>query len=250
MTETLLEVRNLTKKYGDFYANTDVSMKVAKRSIHGVIGPNGAGKTTLFNALAGTVRPSEGEIIFENKRIEQLPQHERPRLGIGRSFQVTSLFPELSALENLRLAAQALEPMHGFIFWRPVIREDIDERHAESMIHRLGLEGVENTPVNALSHGQQRLMEVGMALMTRPLLLLLDEPTSGMGIDDVPQMIALLNNLREECTILLIEHNIRLVTEVCDQVTVLQAGEVIAEGTPDEVSENEKVKTAYLGEGL
>lgn len=250
MVEVLLDVRNLTKRYGDFYALSDVTMQVEKGTVHGVIGPNGAGKTTFFHCIAGTSPSTCGEIVFERKNIEGLPQHARPGLGIGRSFQVNSLFPDLSVIENLRLASQALEPIHGFVFWRPVVHEDIDQRRAESVLHRLGLDGEEQTMVRALSHGQQRLLEVGMALMAQPHLILLDEPTSGMGVDDVPKMIELIKGLRGECTILLIEHNISLVSEVCDAVTVLQAGAVIAQGTPDQISQDEHVKSAYLGEEL
>ncbi|NVJ90793.1 MAG: ABC transporter ATP-binding protein [Methylocystaceae bacterium] len=250
MSSSLLSVINLTKKYGDFYANTDVNLNVKEGSIHGVIGPNGAGKTTLFNSLAGSTKPSSGKIIFDGQNIEHLEQYDRPILGIGRSFQVTSLFPDLTALENLRLASQAQEPARGFVFWHGITRKGFGQRRALHMLHRLGLDKQAQTPIKALSHGQQRILEVGMALMSEPSLLLLDEPTSGMGVDDIPQMINLLKQLREECTILLIEHNIRLVTEVCDQVTVLQAGKVISEGTPLEVSQDEKVKTAYLGEGI
>lgn len=250
MDNPILSTIGLTKRYGDFYANTDVSISVKPASIHGVIGPNGAGKTTLFNCLAGTVSVSSGEILLGGKAIHKLGQHRRPSLGMGRSFQVTSLFQELTALENLRLAGQALLPAHGFVFWRAVTKRGSNIEYANYVLERLGLEKERNKLVIELSHGQQRLLEVGMAIMSKPRVLLLDEPTSGMGVDDVPQMIKLLKNLRDECTILVIEHNIRLVTEVCDKVSVLQAGKVIAEGTPQEISENQLVKTAYLGEDL
>ena len=250
MNNSILSTVRLTKRYGDFYANTDVSISVKSSSIHGIIGPNGAGKTTLFNCLAGTVSISSGEILLGGKAIHKLAQHRRPSLGMGRSFQVTSLFQELTVLENLRLAGQALSPTHGFVFWRTVSSRGSIIKYAKEVLERLGLEKEQGKLATELSHGQQRLLEVGMALMSKPRVLLLDEPTSGMGVDDVPQMIKLLQNLRKECTILVIEHNIRLVTEVCDKVSVLQAGKVIAEGTPQEVSENQLVKTAYLGEDL
>lgn len=250
MTNVILDVRDLSKKYGDFYALKNISMQVEKGRVHGVIGPNGAGKTTFFNCLAGTNMATSGTVMFEGRAIEKIPQHARPGIGMGRSFQVTSLFPELSVMENLRLAAQALHPSKSFVFWRAVPERDADIDYANHVLERLGFSGQQETLARALSHGQQRVLEVGMALMARPRLLLLDEPTSGMGIDDIPQMKSLLQALREECSILLIEHNIGLVTEVCDVVTVLQAGQVIAEGTPVEVSENESVKAAYLGEGL
>lgn len=250
MTQTILETRSLTKRYGDFLANTDVSISVQNGTIHGIIGPNGAGKTTLFNCLAGTVPTTTGTIILDGRDITKLAQHARPLAGLGRSFQVTSLFGNLTVFENLRLAAQAMTPSKGFVFWRAVENKGpiIDAVH--SVLERIGLSAEKDSGVSALSHGQQRLLEVGMALMANPRVLLLDEPTSGMGIDDIPEMVKLLNALRTECTIILIEHNVGLVSQVCDVVTVLQGGVVISEGTPKEVSADEKVKAAYLGDDL
>lgn len=250
MTTNILDVRNLDKQYGDFYALSDISMQVESGNVHGVIGPNGAGKTTFFNCLAGTNKATSGTILFEDQPIQDLHQFQRPAIGMGRSFQVTSLFADLSVMENLRLSSQALRRGKGFIFWRAVDHGDEDSSYARTILERVGLRGQDDTLAGALSHGQQRVLEVGMALMARPRLLLLDEPTSGMGIDDVPQMKELLLELRSECSILLIEHNIGLVSEVCDRVTVLQAGRVISEGSPEQVSQDEKVKLAYLGEGL
>ena len=246
----ILEVKDLVKRYGDFVATKDVSISVEPGSIHGVIGPNGAGKTTLFNCLAGTVETTSGQIILKGKDITKLPQHARPMAGLGRSFQVTSLFGDLSVFENLRLALQAMKPAKGFVFWKAVDSSADIEVQISKVLKRIGLEDESDTIVSALSHGQQRLLEVGMALMAQPSVLLLDEPTSGMGIDDIPQMIKLLNELKQECTILLIEHNVGLVTEVCDTVTVIQGGSVISAGTPQEISRDEKVKAAYLGEDL
>ena len=246
----ILEVKDLVKRYGDFVATKDVSISVEPGSIHGVIGPNGAGKTTLFNCLAGTVETTSGQIILKGKDITKLPQHARPMAGLGRSFQVTSLFGDLSVFENLRLALQAMKPAKGFVFWKAVDSSGDIEVQISKVLKRIGLEDESDTIVSALSHGQQRLLEVGMALMAQPSVLLLDEPTSGMGIDDIPQMIKLLNELKQECTILLIEHNVGLVTEVCDTVTVIQGGSVISAGTPQEISRDEKVKAAYLGEDL
>lgn len=250
MHSPLLEIKNLTKRYGDFYANTDISFNVDAGTIHGVIGPNGAGKTTLFNCLAGTVPASSGNIIFDGKDIGGMGQYERPRLGIGRSFQVTSLFSDLSVEENLRLAGQALDAKKGFIFWHAVHNSPDETAQIDHVLERITLTAEKELLASALSHGQQRLLEVGMALMAKPKILLLDEPTSGMGVDDVPAMTDLLGALRKECTILLIEHNVGLVTKVCDTVTVMHGGKVLTSGTPAEISENEEVKTAYLGEEI
>ncbi|MGH1541919.1 MAG: ABC transporter ATP-binding protein [Arenicella sp.] len=250
MSNSVLKAINTTKRYGDFYANTNVNLDVKQGTIHGIIGPNGAGKTTLFNYLAGVVSLTSGQVLLEGAEIHKMAQHRRPSLGMGRSFQVTSLFPDLSVWENLRLAGQALKQKDGFVFWRPVANQGGTVDHLKQVISRLDLHNEQQTMVRALSHGQQRILEVGMALMAKPRVLLLDEPTSGMGIDDIPVMIKLLKSLKEECTVLLIEHNIHLVGQVCDTVTVLQGGEVIAEGTPEEVSANELVKTAYLGEAI
>lgn len=250
MVEPILETRNLTKRYGDFQANKDVCIRTFPRTIHGILGPNGAGKTTLFNCLAGTIRLSSGSILLEGRDISRSPQHVRPSLGIGRSFQVTNLFPDLSIHENLRLAGQALSPLKGFMFWHAVNEGDASGRYADHVLDRIGLSGRRNVPASELSHGNQRLLEVGMALMAKPKILLLDEPTSGMGIDDVPKMIRLLKEVREDCTVILIEHNVGLVTEVCDEVTVMQAGQVISHGTPAEVSADDRVVAAYLGEEI
>ncbi|MFK8077161.1 MAG: ABC transporter ATP-binding protein [Granulosicoccus sp.] len=250
MSNPLLETHDLSMRYGEFWANTDINITINPDTIHGVIGPNGAGKTTLFNCLAGTLSPSSGKIVFDGKQIEHLAQYHRPRLGIGRSFQVTSLFPDLTVSENLRLARQALEPSKGFVFWRPVKKSASQIADIDHVLERISLTNEKTTAASALSHGQQRLLEVGMALMVKPKLLMLDEPTSGMGIDDVPAMTELLSTLRAECTILLIEHNVGLVSKVCDVVTVMHGGKVLVSGTPDEISENEEVKTAYLGEEI
>ncbi|WP_127115830.1 ABC transporter ATP-binding protein [Shimia sediminis] len=247
---TVLQTKLLTKRYGDFVANTDINLSVAKGTIHGVIGPNGAGKTTFFNCLAGTVPTTSGQVLLEGRDITTLAQHKRPLAGLSRSFQVTSLFSDLSVFENLRLAHQALSPGKGFVFWHAAHETGSTAEAVDMVLARTSLIGERDTLVSELSHGQQRVLEVGVALMSKPRVLLLDEPTSGMGIDDIPQMITLLSDLKKECTIVLIEHNVGLVTEVCDAVTVLQGGKVISEGTPHEVSNDEKVKIAYLGEDL
>lgn len=250
MSKILLKVSALAKRYGDFYANRNVHLEVKTGTVHGMIGPNGAGKTTLFNCLVGAVKASEGQIIFDGQDITNEPEHARPMCGIGRSFQITSLFPKLSVTENLRLAGQALNPTKGFVFWHPVVHGTEESLYAQEVIESLGLYELAEKEVQTLSHGQQRMLEIGMALMAKPKLLLLDEPTSGMGVDDIPLVIHLIKKLRKSCTILLIEHNVGLVSLVCDMVTVLQNGEVIAEGTPEEVAGDEKVQSAYLGEAL
>ncbi len=191
-----------------------------------------------------------GSINLDGKDITNLPHHARPLVGLGRSFQITSLFNDFTVIENLRLASQAITPSRGFVFWRAVENTGPPLDIIKHIAGQIGLLSEKNTLVSVLSHGQQRALEVGMALCSNPRVLLLDEPTSGMGISDIPQMIKLLKILKQECTIVLIEHNVALVTEVCDFVTVLQGGVIISEGTPAEISQDRKVKTAYLGEGI
>ncbi len=242
----LLETVDLTKDFGALRAVDKVSMRVQANSIHALIGPNGAGKTTLFNMIAGVIRPSGGKVLFKNKDITGRNVCERSRLGIGRSYQVTNHFPELSVRENIRLAVQSgagisrhfLRAAHKF---RPV------EEKTEQILNQLTLRETSSQKASAISHGHQRSLEIGIAMATDPILLLLDEPTAGLPPDEAFHMMHLIKRISKGLTVLLIEHNMKIVMEISDSITVLHQGEVISKGTPREVRESEEVIQAYLG---
>jgi len=244
----ILETRDLTMTYGAFRAVDRVNLKVRKGTIHTVIGPNGAGKTTLFHCLTGERKPTTGQILFEGADITQRPAHGRTRIGMTRSFQITSLFQTLSVRENLRLAAQGRDGLKALTFWRPTQSRREHLEIADEVLERLQLTGRAHTAAGDLSHGQQRVLEVGMALCGRPRLLLLDEPTSGMGIDDIPTMTRLIGELGKDHTVMLIEHNMSIVMSISDTITVMNRGQVLVEGPPETVRADERVRTAYLGE--
>lgn len=247
MTDPVLQARDVVKRYGRFTAVNGVSMNVLPHTVHSVIGPNGAGKTTLFHTLTGTVPITSGQILVEGADISALPGYKRVRKGLARSFQVTSLFPNLSVLENLRLAAQGVKPLQALHPWRRAesFRQACDT--AASLADRLNLARVRARTAGELSHGQQRRLEVGMALAARPKVLFLDEPTSGMGVDDIDDMKRLIYSLRSDYTVVLIEHNMDIVMDISDTITVMQLGQVLVEGTPDRVRGDDRVRSAYLG---
>ncbi len=247
MTEPILRATNLTKRYGKFAAVNDVTLDVMPGVIHSVIGPNGAGKTTLFHTLTGTVPITEGTINVSGENITNLPDYKRVLKGLARSFQVTSLFTSLTVWENLRIAAQGRNPLQALLAWRDVESFAAPSAQADTLIRRLNLEAVSQRQVGELSHGQQRRLEVGMAMAGRPKVILLDEPTSGMGIDDIAEMKRLIRDLRTDYTVLLIEHNMDIVMDISDKITVMQQGRILVEGEPDEVRHDERVRRAYLG---
>jgi branched-chain amino acid transport system ATP-binding protein len=216
-------------------------------TVHSVIGPNGAGKTTLFHSLTGTTPVTEGSIKVNGEEVAHLPAFKRVRRGLARSFQVTSLFLNLSVRENLRLAAQGRAPGQAFAPWRSAesLRPACDM--ADSLLQSLGLKAVAERPAGELSHGQQRRLEVGMAMAAEPKVIFLDEPTSGMGIDDIGEMKRLIRSLRERYTVVLIEHNMDIVMDISDMITVMQLGQVLVEGRPNEIRSDERVRRAYLG---
>ncbi len=242
-----MQVEGLTKLFGALRACDGVDFAVTAGETQAVIGPNGAGKTTLIGQLAGELRPDAGSIRFCGKVITTLPAAARARLGIARSFQITNLFPQFSALENVALAAQA-HAGHSFRFWRPVAREAALRERAMGVLERVGLADSADTPAAALAHGAQRQLEIAMALAGAPRLLLLDEPTAGMGREESRQMIGLLESLKDEVTILLIEHDMDAVFALAERITVLVYGRVIASGTPAEIRADPEVRRAYLGE--
>ncbi|OWT81149.1 ABC transporter ATP-binding protein [Achromobacter sp. HZ28] len=244
----LLHARGVIKRYGAFTAVGGVDLQVMPGAIHSVIGPNGAGKTTLFHTLTGTVPISAGSIHFEGQEIGHLPGHLRVRRGLARSFQVTSLFQNLSVRENLRVAAQGRSPRKALFGWSIPGNDDAAVAVADVLLEKFKLDGVAQRASGHLSHGQQRRLEVAMALAAGPKLVFLDEPTSGMGIDDIAEMKALIFSLKQEgYAVLLIEHNMDIVMGISDTITVMQAGRVLVEGTPDAIRGDERVRRAYLG---
>ena len=244
----ILEIEGLTHRFGGFVAVADVNLSVARGRIHAIIGPNGAGKTTLFNTLTGRLVPTEGRIVLEGQDITRVPPHARVKRGLGRSYQVTNLFQNLSVLENLRLAAQGPQAARALTFWRPVTSFRGAVETAHKVAERLGLDDRLQSPAYQLPHGQQRRLEIGLAMAARPKLLLLDEPTSGMGVDDIDQMRDLVVDLARDHTVLLIEHNMEIVMSISDVITVMAQGEVLVEGPPETVQADSRVRRAYLGE--
>jgi branched-chain amino acid transport system ATP-binding protein len=228
-------------------ATAGLDLAILPGEIHAVIGPNGAGKTTLIGQVAGEVRPDAGRITFAGRDVTSLPVHRRAALGLARSFQITSLLPGFSALDNVALAVQA-HVGHSFRFWRPAQTLTAVRQQAGAALHRVGLEARAGVLAAQLAHGEQRQLEIAMALATTPKLLLLDEPTAGLGPEESARMIALLRDLRGQYTVLLVEHDMDAVFTLADRITVLVAGRAIATGTADAIRANAEVRRAYLGE--
>lgn len=247
MADVLLAVQSLTKCFGAVQASNDLSLEVARGELHALIGPNGAGKTTALNQLSGELAPDSGQIHFDGRPITHLPVYRRARLGLARSYQITSVFDHLTVKENLSLAIQAHNG-HSFRFWRragddPVIRGAIGPA-----MERMGLQVRGDIPAANLSHGEKRQLEVGMALAGNPKMLLLDEPYAGMGPGGAVELTKLIQRLKTEFTILLVEHDMGAVFSLADRITVLVYGQAIASGTPDEIRTNPAVRHAYLGD--
>ena len=244
----LLEVSGLNKRFGALVATRDLDLTVQPGEVHALIGPNGAGKTTLLAQLSGELAPDSGVIGFEGADITGLPVHRRARLGLVRSYQITALFEEMSAADNVALAVQAMAG-HSFRFWHPARWDRTLRAPAQRALERLGLEPQADTPARHLAHGERRQLEVAMAVACRPRLLLLDEPMAGMGSGGSRRMTEFLAGLKGEITMLLVEHDMDAVFALADRVSVLVEGHVIASGAPDEVRRDRQVQAAYLGEG-
>lgn len=243
----LLQVEGLAKRFGGIVATDDLSIAIPEGQLHAVIGPNGAGKTTLVAQLSGQLTPDSGRIQFAGNDITALPMPARSALGLARSFQVTSLFLDLSVLDNVALAVQA-HAGHSFHFWRDARRQPDLRDPARAALTRVGLKVRENLPASALSHGEHRQLELAMALASKPRMLLLDEPMAGLGPEESARMVAMLRELKKELTILLVEHDMEAVFALADRITVLVYGRVIASGHPEEIRGDSQVRDAYLGE--
>jgi len=247
VTEAILNVDNLSKRFGGVVASEAITFDVPVGQLHAVIGPNGAGKTTLIGQLVGEIVSDSGSIRFEGADITSLPTYRRSQLGLARSFQVTSLFSNFTALDNVALAVQA-HSGHSFRFWRDARRETELREPARGALERVGLGQRGDVLVSSLSHGEHRQLEIAMALATRPRMLLLDEPMAGMGPEETTRMVALLRELKRDLTILLIEHDMEAVFALADCITVLVYGRIIASGAPEAIRANAEVREAYLGE--
>jgi branched-chain amino acid transport system ATP-binding protein len=247
VTEPLLRIEGLAKKFGGVIASDDITLDVAAGELHAVIGPNGAGKTTLIGQLAGEIPPDAGRITFEGRDITALTTPTRSALGLARSFQITSLFPDFTALDNVALAVQA-HAGHSFRFWGDARSAAELREPAHTALARVGLAARADAVVSRLSHGEHRQLELAMTLATRPRLLLLDEPMAGLGPEESARVVKLLRELKQELTILLIEHDMEAVFALADRITVLVYGRVIASGTPAAIRANADVRQAYLGE--
>jgi len=249
MVEPILRVEALVKRFGGVVAVDGVSLELARGEVRALIGPNGAGKTTIVHLLSGALAPDAGRIAFAGRDITRFPFHERVALGLARSYQITSIFRRFSALENVALAVQA-RTGSSLSFWRPLARERVLFDEARGYLERVGMGARADAPAGSLAHGEQRQLEVGLALATHPQLLVLDEPTAGMGPEEASRMVALLQGLKGAVTILLIEHDMDAVFRLADRVSVMVNGGVIATGEPAEIRANAEVKRAYLGEEL
>jgi len=247
MTAVLLQVQGLVKRFGGLVATDQAQLAVRTGEIHALIGPNGAGKTTLIQQLSGALVPDAGQIVFDGTDITPLSMHARVHRGLARSYQITSIFQRLPVLDNLALALQARQGS-SLRFWHAARAEAQRYAQAAAVAERVGLGEQLQLPAGALSHGQQRQLEVGIALATGAKLLLLDEPMAGMGAEESERMVALLHSLRGECTLLLVEHDMDAVFRLADTISVLVAGRVIASGAPDAIRANIEVRRAYLGD--
>ncbi len=247
MADPLLRVDSLMRRFGGLVATDNLSLDVAPGELHAIIGPNGAGTTTLISQLTGQLTPNSGTIRFAGQDITRLPAYRRSRLGLARSFQITSLLRDFTAADNVALAAQAHHG-HSYRFWANARKEKPLREAARAALARVGLEKRADVPVAELSHGEQRELELAVALATNPQLLLLDEPMAGLGVTESARMVELLKDLRKEVTIVLVEHDMEAVFALADRITVLVYGRVIACDRPDEIRRHEEVKRAYLGD--
>ncbi|HET6312634.1 MAG TPA: ABC transporter ATP-binding protein [Chloroflexia bacterium] len=249
MDTYIIEARDLSKHFGGLRAVDGVNLQVREGSLHSIIGPNGAGKTTLFNLISGNLKPTRGRVFLRGRDITGTPLHRMAHMGIGRSFQITNIFPNLTVLENARLAAQAMG-RDSLNLWSMATRFRQYEEAAMTALKQVGLSERAGQAASILPHGDKRKLELAILLAAGPQVLLLDEPTAGMASEQVPMLLDIIRRIREDTgkTILLVEHNMGIVMNVSDRITVMHQGSVLAEGTPDEIRTSRAVQEAYLGE--
>ena len=247
MADPVLELRGLRKSFGALKATDDVSLTVRPGEVHALIGPNGAGKSTLMGLVSGKMPPDAGQVLLEGRDITALSVAQRARLGLGRSFQVSSLIPEHSALRNVMLALQARQG-HSYRFLRPVMRDRTLCDGARAMLDRVGLRARASVEAAILSHGERRLLEIAVALALKPKCFLLDEPMAGLGSEGTTRLVGFLKELKQEAPILLVEHDMDAVFRLADRISVLVYGRIIATGTGAEIRANAEVRAVYLGQ--
>jgi branched-chain amino acid transport system ATP-binding protein len=245
-SQVILRTRSVSKTFGGFVALKGITAEFSRGAITSIIGPNGAGKSTYFNLLSGAFPPSSGRVEFEGRDVTNIPQHKFAHLGIAKSFQITNVFPLLSTRENIRVGLQAL--VSRYDIWRARAKLPGLVEKADELLSLVGLWDRRERPAKELAHGEQRALEIGMALAANPRLLLLDEPTAGMSPEETRVMMDLIVKLAKERTIILVEHKMKLVMGISDRILVLHHGELLAQGTPTEVRQNDQVKRVYLGQ--
>jgi branched-chain amino acid transport system ATP-binding protein len=243
----ILETKGLYHDFSGLQVLFDVNLQVREGERHAVIGPNGAGKTTLFNVITGTYRPSRGQVLFKGKEITGANPHKLMRLGVGRSFQITSTFNRLTTFQNIRLAVLSKKGIRFHLFSKVDKMQDIT-KETDEVLKRINLNQERDVPAGMLSYGKHRSLEISLALATDPDLIMLDEPTAGMSRDETHYAVELIRRLTEDKTVVIIEHDMDVVFSIADRITVLHYGQILATGPPAEIRQNQAVKDAYLGE--
>lgn len=247
MNESLLRTECLVKRYGGLLVTDQVSLDIKPGELHAIIGPNGAGKTTLINQLSGELSPNEGNVMFSGEDVTALPIHQRARMGLLRSYQITSIFEDFTVRENVVLSAMAAKE-HAFRFWQPMLAQAAFVRSADEALQATGLTARAEVPAADLAYGERRQLELAMALAAQPKFLLLDEPMAGMSVQESSAVVSLLKQLKGRYAILLIEHDMDAVFALADRISVLVYGKVMFSGTPEEIRNHPEVKAIYLGE--
>ncbi|WP_295843724.1 ABC transporter ATP-binding protein [Tardiphaga sp.] len=245
-SQIIMRTEGASKVFGNFRALNNITAEFSSGAITSIIGPNGAGKSTYFNLLSGALRPSSGKVEFEGRDVSRVAQHEFAHMGIAKSFQITNVFPQLTTRENVRVGLQAFVSRYNM--WRPRAKLPGLADRADELLVLVGLGNRRDRVARELAHGEQRALEIGMALASNPRLLLLDEPTAGMSPEETRVMMDLIVKLARERTVILVEHKMKLVMGISDRILVLHHGELLAQGTPSEVRQNEQVKRVYLGQ--